>query len=44
MECKDLAEECVSYATEGGCDDFAPLSPIGDIKTMCKRSCGFCES
>jgi hypothetical protein len=44
MACKDLSDECGSYATEGGCDDFAPLSSIGEIKTMCKKSCGFCGS
>ena len=44
MDCKDLSDECASYATEGGCDEFAPLSSIGDVKTMCKKSCGLCES
>lgn len=44
MTCKDLSDECAFYATEGGCEEFAPLSNIGDVKTMCKKSCGFCES
>ena len=43
MACKDLSSDCASYATDGGCEDFAPLSSIGDIKTMCRKSCGLCE-
>ena len=43
MACKDLSDDCASYATDGGCEDFAPLSSIGDIKRMCKASCGLCD-
>ena len=43
MACKDLSSDCASYATDGGCEDFAPLSSIGDIKRMCRKSCGLCE-
>lgn len=43
MGCKDLSDECSSYATEGSCDEWAPLAPFGEVKTMCKKSCGLCD-
>ena len=42
-ECKDYADECSQYASQGYCSDYAPTTGIGTISMMCKRSCGQCS-